>query len=193
MSSLERAAAVSNGARRKGRGESAPKKRATGGGIFEHSFGGMDLSEFGLSAGGGTAGRPSAAAALMRLKAEEAQRREREVKEESDMCANAASLARERSRQLKEEEERLMEGGTVLRSDEGRPSEGTEFLKAGFYSALVSMHGDGAEKERSTGSVNTLKKVKRRNHTATKLGVAMGSGAKCRKKGMAKKSKRTKY
>lgn len=199
MTSLSRAATASRGLESSG----TESDRVTGGGIFEHSFGGLDLSEFGLPGGGG--GRPSAAAELMQTKAKEAQRIEMEAKEESEIRANAVTLAQERSQRLKDEEDRLMEGGKAL-VDENRPSGGTEFLTGGFYSALVSMHGgdDGTRKERSTGSSNTLKKVKRRSvpilmsksGSAVKMSkvvMSKGSGSKLKKKGMAKKSKRAKY
>uniref|UniRef100_A0A7R9W8M3 Uncharacterized protein n=1 Tax=Pseudictyota dubia TaxID=2749911 RepID=A0A7R9W8M3_9STRA len=208
MTSLQRAAAAAAfpGSRSPRAGANSKRKEIAntdnkngGGGMFENSFGGLDLSEFGLPSGHGGAGRqPSAAAKLMRIKAEEARIAEREAKEEVEMSENAARLARDRTtRQLKSGDD----GG-------GKNARGADLLgSGGFFSALVSMHGGddvGANRERSTGSSNTLKKVKRRNvpvvksgsaGKVSKHGISRGSASKVSRqgKGMAKKSKRTKY
>ena len=144
------------------------------GGVFEASFGGLDLSEFGdgassSSAAGAPSSTPpvSAAAALLREKTLEAERTQREAEEEAIMQANAVALAQEQTKRLAAMKEKQdVEGRDNGRSNHllnkgtgggrARPAGGMEFLGQGMFSTLVHMHGNddhGAKREGSS-SVN---------------------------------------
>ena len=149
------------------------------GGVFEASFGGLDLSEFGAavsssSSAGGPSSTPtiSAAAALLREKTVEAERTQREAEEEAIMQANAVALAQEQTKRLAAMKEKLdvegrdngrsnhlLEGGTV--GGRARPADGMEFLGQGMFSTLVHMHGndDHGAKREGSNSVNAKSSV----------------------------------
>uniref|UniRef100_A0A7S1ZXD3 Uncharacterized protein n=1 Tax=Ditylum brightwellii TaxID=49249 RepID=A0A7S1ZXD3_9STRA len=150
----------------------------SGSGMFEASFGGLDLSEFDT---GKKSKEPCASAQLMRIKAQEAQRSQMEAKQEAIMRENAALKAREEEERLqrKKDEEAMIERGTTLLLPPPTPpqnmcireedpffssldsrgsssgSDGKEFMsKGGIYTALVQMHGSdvgGGAKKREGG------------------------------------------
>ena len=164
------------------------------GGIFEASFGGLDLSEFGAGAsssidGSTSAGQSppvSAAAALLREKTLEAERTQREAEEEATFQANAVALAREQTKRLAAMKEKHdVEGRDNGRSNHlfsgggggARLADGMEFLGQGMFSTLVHMHGNddhGAKREgnsnnsKSTAVAVRTKTIKRAGIVASK-------------------------
>jgi len=155
--------------------------------MFEASFGGLDLSEFGAGASSspGTASSSappiSAAAALLREKTLEAERTQREAEEEATMQANAVALAQEQTKRLAAMKEKHdVEGRDNGRSNHllnggggnARPADGMEFLRQGMFSTLVRMHGNddhGAKKE-GNSSNNSCKSTNAvRSGTTAKL------------------------
>lgn len=168
--------------------------------MFEASFGGLDLSEFGASASSSSSSAVassstppmSAAAALLREKTREAERTQREAEEEAIMQANAVALAQEQTKRLaamkaKQDVEgrdngrsnHLLNGGTGG-GGRARPADGMEFLGQGMFSTLVNMHGNddhGAKREASSSS-HTKSAVSARSGTvakSTKLADAVAS------------------
>ena len=143
------------------------------GGIFEASFGGLDLSEFGAGAsssidGSTSAGQSppvSAAAALLREKTLEAERTQREAEEEATFQANAVALAREQTKRLAAMKEKHdVEGRDNGRSNHlfsggggARLADGMEFLGQGMFSTLVHMHGNDDHGARRGGNGNNSK------------------------------------
>lgn len=167
------------------------------GGIFEASFGGLDLSEFGAGAsssidGSTSAGQSppvSAAAALLREKTLEAERTQREAEEEATFQANAVALAREQTRRLAAMKEKHdVEGRDNGRSNplfsgggggSARPADGTEFLGQGMFSTLVHMHGNDDHGAKREGNSNNSKStaVAVRTKTSKRAGIVARKGA----------------
>eukprot|EP00555_Chaetoceros_dichaeta_P002795 CAMPEP_0198251062 /NCGR_PEP_ID=MMETSP1447-20131203/2027_1 /TAXON_ID=420782 /ORGANISM="Chaetoceros dichaeta, Strain CCMP1751" /LENGTH=207 /DNA_ID=CAMNT_0043936005 /DNA_START=17 /DNA_END=640 /DNA_ORIENTATION=- len=166
---------------------SQPSNRnRNGGGIFEASFDGLDLSEFRNATAPQTtaatsidtavilkaaSNRESASSQLLRSKRQEMERAEEEEREEALISEQACLLAKEREEKLERERAILAESGGVNISSGGASTD--------LYSALVSMHsGDvnGAKIER-------LSKSRRRKSTMVKSA----------KKRPMKKVKRSKF
>ena len=168
------------------------------GGIFEASFGGLDLSEFGDGAsssidGSTSAGQSppvSAAAALLREKTLEAERTQREAEEEAKMQANAVALAQEQTKRLAAMKEKHdVEGRDNGRSNHlfsggggsARPAEadGMEFLGQGMFSTLVHMHGNDDHGAKREGNSNNNKStaVAVRTKTSKLAGVVASKRA----------------
>ena len=167
------------------------------GGMFEASFGGLDLSEFGAGAsssidGSTSAGQSppvSAAAALLREKTLEAERTQREAEEEATFQANAVALAREQTRRLAAMKEKHdVEGRDNGRSNplfsgggggSARPADGTEFLGQGMFSTLVHMHGNDDHGAKREGNSNNSKStaVAVRTKTSKRAGIVASKRA----------------
>ena len=145
------------------------------GGIFEASFGGLDLSEFGAGASSSADGSMSvgqsppvsAAAALLREKTLEVERTQREAEEEAMIQANAVALAQEQTKRLAAMKEKhdvegrdngrsnhLLSGG----SGSARPADGMEFIGQGMFATLVHMHGNDDHGAKREGNGNTSSK-----------------------------------
>ena len=163
--------------------------------MFEASFGGLDLSEFGVGAsssidGSTSAGQSppvSAAAALLREKTLEAERTQREAEEEATFQANAVALAREQTRRLAAMKEKHdVEGRDNGRSNPlfsggggARPADGMEFLGQGMFSTLVHMHGNDDHGAKREGNSNNSKStaVAVRTKTSKRAGIVASKRA----------------
>ena len=169
------------------------------GGMFEASFGGLDLSEFGAGAsssidGSTSAGQSppvSAAAALLREKTLEAERTQREAEEEATFQANAVALAREQTKRLAAMKEKHdVEGRDNGRSNHlfsggggggggARLADGMEFLGQGMFSTLVHMHGNDDHGAKREGNSNNSKStaVAVRTKTSKRAGIVASKRA----------------
>ena len=163
------------------------------GGIFEASFGGLDLSEFGAGAsssidGSTSAGQSppvSAAAALLREKTLEAERTQREAEEEATFQANAVALAREQTKRLAAMKQKNdVEGRDNGRSNHlfrggGGGGGGMEFLGQGMFSTLVHMHGNDDHGAKREGNSNNSKStaVAVRTKTSKRAGIVASKRA----------------
>jgi len=157
-------------------------KMETKKGAFESSFAaGLDLSEFG---GESTANHASAAAELLCVKAEEAQRAAREEQEE----ARLQNLAKERGQHLQHAQSDVAVRRHAAPQDSHSATDLME--NANIGATLVHMHGNdvnGAHHKAKTQKKGKRKLEKAMNGKRPMSQVVKG------KKGAVKKSKRSKY